>query len=379
MPRSPLPLAIATTMFALHTHAAHVYISSPGDGNVTQYRLDERSGALTHVHAFAAANGVAAMTLSPGGEYLYAAAPAEKGNRVLRLAIEASSGQLQASGEAPLADRMSYLSTSHSGRFLYGASYGGGLISIQPAPVGPTTGDPVVYRTGPNTHSIRVSDDDRHVYAAVLGADRIAQFAHDTETGKLVPIGEGFISTPTGMGPRHLIISPGGKHLYVVGELTGTVIGYAIDASTGALNEITRAEGIPPRMNLQPGVIRGSDPIPEDLAPKLIWAADIRLTPDGTLLYISERTTSSVSAFRVNPATGELTFIDNFPLQEKQPRNIAISPSGRWLIASGEKSPVIGSYRIDESGAIERVGEAPAGKSALWIEMLPEAAEDSVN
>lgn len=274
---------------------------------------------------------------------------------------------------------MSYISTSHSGRFLYGASYGGGLVSAQPVPTDQAAGDPNVYRTGPNTHSIRASDDDRHVYAAVLGADRIAQFELDSETGKLAPIGEGFVSTPTGIGPRHLIIAPGGNYLYVVGELTGTVVGYAIDATTGALSEITRAEGIPPRMNLQRGVIRGSEPIPEDLAPKLIWAADIRVTPDGRLLYISERTTSSVSAFRLDPASGQLTFIDNFPLHEKQPRNIAISPSGHWLIASGEKSPVIGSYRIHESGVIERVGEAPAGKSALWIEMLRAPAEHSAN
>lgn len=377
MSRLLLPLAIA--MFAVHAHAAHVYVSSPGDGNVTQYRLDERTGALTHVQAFAVANGVAAMALSPEGKYLYAAAPAEKGNRVLRLSIEAGSGQLQPSGEAPLADRMSYISTSHSGQFLYGASYGGGLISAQPVPNGQASGDAGVYLTGPNTHSIRVSDDDRHVYAAVLGADRIAQFHLDSTTGKLAPIGDGFVSAPAGMGPRHLIIAPGGKCLYVVGELTGTVVGYAIDATTGALSEITCAEGIPARMNLQRGLIRGSEPIPEDLAPKLIWAADIRLTPDGRLLYISERTTSSVSAFQVDPTSGQLTFIDNFPLQEKQPRNIAISPSGHWLIASGEKSPVIGSYRIDESGAIERVGEAPAGKSALWIEVLPDSTGHSVN
>lgn len=50
---------------------------------------------------------------------------------------------------------------------------------------------------------------------------------------------------------------------------------------------------------------------------------------------------------------------------------MAITADGRWLIASGEKSKVIGSYEIDaESGALKRVSEAPAGRDANWVTIV---------
>jgi 6-phosphogluconolactonase len=40
------------------------------------------------------------------------------------------------------------------------------------------------------------------------------------------------------------------------------------------------------------------------------WAADIHLTPNGRFRYASERTTSTLSIFRVDAATGLITQID---------------------------------------------------------------------
>ena len=90
------------------------------------------------------------------------------------------------------------------------------------------------------------------------------------------------------------------------------------------------------------------------------------MTPDEKLMYISERTTSSLSAFRVDGATGKLTYVGNTPT-EKQPRGFAIDPKGKFLIASGEKSPTISVYAIDPaSGALGcsssiRWARAPTG------------------
>jgi 6-phosphogluconolactonase len=67
------------------------------------------------------------------------------------------------------------------------------------------------------------------------------------------------------------------------------------------------------------------------------WAADIHLTPDGKSLYASERTTSTLAAFKVDPNTGLLTPIDSYPT-EKQPRGFSIDPTGRYLLAVGKLS-----------------------------------------
>jgi hypothetical protein len=101
-----------------------------------------------------------------------------------------------------------------------------------------------------------------------------------------------------------------------------------------------------------------------------IWAADIHLTPNGRFLYASERTTSTIAAFRVDSATGKLSYLGGVPT-EKQPRGFNIDPTGRFIVVSGEKSDMLGVYSIDgESGTLKVVGRYPTGNGANWVEIV---------
>lgn len=42
------------------------------------------------------------------------------------------------------------------------------------------------------------------------------------------------------------------------------------------------------------------------------WAAGLHLTPDGKYLYASERTTSTLAAFRIDPKTGKLAKLKQY-------------------------------------------------------------------
>ena len=87
-------------------------------------------------------------------------------------------------------------------------------------------------------------------------------------------------------------------------------------------------------------------------------------------MYASERTSSTLAAFTVDPATGKLTYVSSTPT-EKQPRGFAIDPSGRFLVATGEKSENVAVYAIDgATGALKPVGKAPVGKGANWVEIV---------
>lgn len=369
------PFVVAALASCLATTAqaavSFAYISSPNDGLISQYRLDDSTGGIALVEHTQAGDKVNPMALSPDGSLLFAAqrvAPF----KVITYRIDAGTGRLERLGQAPLADSMAYLATDRSGRFLLAASYGGALLSVQAIDKGGQVSDkPQVYKTGPFAHSIRTDPTDRFVYAGNLGVDKVLQFSQDKQSGALTPIGEGFAATAAETGPRHITFSPNGKFLYVVGELSGTVTGYAIDERTGALKQVSEASGIPESLGLAPGEARSAanNDLKDDPTPR-IWAADIRLSPDGSLLYITERTTSSVSAFQVDAKDGSLQLLGNYPVQEKQPRNIAFFPNGKWLLVTGEKSQTVGSYRIGDKGSLERVGEAKSGDGALWIEIL---------
>ncbi|MCY1562626.1 6-phosphogluconolactonase [compost metagenome] len=100
------------------------------------------------------------------------------------------------------------------------------------------------------------------------------------------------------------------------------------------------------------------------------WAADLHLTPDGRFLYASERTSSTLSAFRVDASTGQLKPLGQTPT-EKTPRGFAIDSSGRYLIAAGQESHSVALYAIDPAtGALGKPSRISVGKNPNWIEIV---------
>ena len=132
------------------------------------------------------------------------------------------------------------------------------------------------------------------------------------------------------------------------------------------MTEASSASALPPDSKLQPGSPR---PHPRN-TDNDIWAADIHITPNGTFLYASERTSNTLAAFSVDAASGKLTYLTSTPT-EQQPRGFAIDPKGRYLVASGEKSETISVYAIDQTGgALRLLQKYPTGKGANWVEIV---------
>ncbi|WP_213881421.1 beta-propeller fold lactonase family protein [Pseudomonas sp. dw_358] len=349
-----------------------VYVSSTADGLISHYRLDEQTGELTLVTTVAAGDQSSPMAVSPDHSSLYVALRGQA-PRSVRFSIEPGTGVLTHRSETALPGGMAYLSIDRAGEFLLGASYGDDLVSVQRInPDHSVEAVPAcVLKTGLHAHSVRTDNSNRFVYVGELGTGHVLQQRLHA-SGELSAIDGGKIAAPLDSGPRHLAFSPNGRFLYVVGETDGSVTTFSIDPDTGALAQVDHLVGVPASLDLAQGVVRDArnndgkdDPTPR------IWAADLKISPDGTLLYFSERTSSSVSALSVDPDTGALTFLGNYPVQEKQPRNIAFSANGRWLLVTGEKSAVFASYDIDpEDGSLTRTGEAPAGKNQVWIEVV---------
>jgi 6-phosphogluconolactonase len=208
-----------------------------------------------------------------------------------------------------------------------------------------------------------------------LGTDQIFQFTFDEASGRLAANTPPVVQMKQNTGPRHLIVSGDNRFAYLLNELTATVTTLALDGGSGLLKELESVSILPPGTKLGPGMPRGAvgtpgaNQAPRDTS-KDVWAADLHLTPNGRFLYASERTSSTLGGFRVDSATGKLSFIGSTPT-EKQPRGFAIDPSGRFLIASGELSSELATYAIDaETGSLKAIGRYPAGKGANWVEVV---------
>ena len=345
-----------------------VYVSNADDGDIGVYSV-QNDGSLKPGEHAKAANVVMPMTVSPDRRFLYAAARS-KPYSVFVYAIDPNTGALKPLSVSPLAESFPYISLDKTGRYLFGASYSSNLISVNAVGEdGRVAHEPLqVIPVGRNAHSIRTDESNKFVFVCTLGTDEIFQFTFDSKTGHLTSNTPAVFLTKPALGPRHFITSSDNKFVYVLSELTGTVTTFSLNSDTGLLTEVSSASGLPPESKLVPGAPRG--PVGTRNTDNDIWAADLRLTPNGKFLYMTERTSNSLATFSVDGASGKLIFLGSAPT-EKQPRGFAIDPKGRFLVVSGEKSDTISAYAIDEaSGAVKLIGKYPTGKGANWVEIV---------
>ena len=329
-----------------------VYVSNADSGDISVLRLDPIDGRLTPIETIPVGGTVMPMAISPDKRFLYAAVRSQP-FRVASFAIDASTGRLTKLGDAALADSMANIDVDRTGRWLFAASYGGNKITVngidQAGAVGPVQ---QLIRTGPKAHAVHVDAANRFAFATSLGGDVVSAWRFDEATGLLSPGEPALIAMPARSGPRHFVWDRRQSHLYLLGELDASLAVFDYDAARGTLTEIQRTTAMPA------GFIGTA------------WAADLHLAPDGRHLYASERTSSTLTAYAVDPASGRLETLASVPT-EKTPRGFAIDPSGRYLVAAGQESHRIAVHAIDpESGALRLVQGGAVGRNPNWVEIV---------
>ena len=337
--------------------ATFVYVGNADSQDVTVLEL-KSSGDLAPVETTAVPGpakpgGSLPLAVSPDKTRLYVGLRNEPYSAVT-FAIDGKTGRLKLAGPGPLADSMAYIVTDRTGKFLLSASYGGNKVTVNPIGAdGVVQPAQQIIATQPNAHCIVPDPTNHFVLHTSLGGDLVYQEKFDARTGTLTPNDPPSIGIKAKAGARHLVFSPNGKVVYLVSELDGSIYVFPWDARTGTLQkEVQVTTSLP----------KGFDGKP--------WAADIHLTPDGKFLYASERTSSTLAAFSVDPKTGMLTSIDSYPT-EKQPRGFNIDPTGRYLLAVGQLSNSLTAYAIDKTtGKLSKLKEYPMGKNPNWVEIV---------
>ena len=352
-----MALVAASMVVPAASAATFVYVGNAESNEVYVLQLDAGSGELSMVDkvtlpGIAKPGPTTPMAVSPDRRFLYVGVRSEPFT-VVGFAIDPASGKVRHVANGPLADSMAYITTDRSGRFLLSASYGGNKVTVNP--VGPPgTVQPVsqIVATEPNAHAIQADPANRYVLSTSLGGDLVHQFRFDTADGKLTPNAPPSAGVKAKAGPRHFVFHPKGAFVYLLNELDASVDVFAYDAASGQLKGVQTLSALPSGFDGKP------------------WAADIHVTPDGRFVYASERTSSTLAAFKVDPANGTLSPIGHTPT-EKQPRGFAIDPTGRYLLAVGQLSHAMSSYRIDaQSGGLTKLKEYPMGKNPNWVEIV---------
>ena len=332
--------------------ATYVYVSNADSQDISVLQLDGASGALTVIDTVAVGGTAMPMALSPDKRILYVALRSQP-YRVVSLAIDPGTGKLKKLGEAALADSMANIDVDRSGRWLFAASYGGHKITVNAIDKDGLVGAvQQLIPTRPNAHAIHADAANRFVFATSLGGDNLSAWRFDPATGTLSANDPALTSSPQKSGPRHFVWDAAQRHVYLLGELDGSLAVFDYDAARGALREVQRTTSLPVGFGGKP------------------WAADLHIAPDGRHLYASERTTSTLAVYEVDAASGQLRTLASVPT-EKTPRGFAIDPSGRYLIASGQESHAVAVYAIDSaSGALTPLQRYAVGKNPNWVEIV---------
>jgi len=182
---------------------------------------------------------------------------------------------------------------------------------------------------GPKQHGIQFSKDNKYMYIADLGLDRVYSYHFDAAAPSLTPCETPYVETHAGAGPRRIQMSPDGRFLYVDHETDSEVSVYTIDGCS--LKEIQ---------------VTGT--VPDDAKAKNT-TAELVISADGRNLYVGNRGHDTVTVFDIDRKTGKLTRAENVPSGGRTPRNVRIDPTGRWFFAANEGGGNVTEFRIDKA------------------------------
>jgi len=322
-----------------------VYTASPESQQIHVWNLNPE-GTLTLVQVVDVPGQVQPMVVSPDKRYLYVGVRPEF--RVLAYRIAADNGALTFAAQTALPGSPTHISTDHSGRFIFSASYNAGSVSVVRVEDGLPVGTVDVVEGLEGCHSANISPDNRTLWVPALKQDRICLFTL-SDDGKLVAQTPEDVKTVEGAGPRHMAFHPNQQYAYCVNELNSSVDVWQLSNA-----------------HQQVECIQTLDMMPEGFADTR-WAADIHITPDGRHLYTCDRTSSTITIFSVSE-DGSVLAVEGHQPTETQPRGFNLDHSGKYLVAAGQKSHHIALYEIQgKQGLLEEKGRYAVGQGPMWV------------
>lgn len=307
------------------------------------FRFDPASGTVSH-DRYCPVKNPSYIVFSPVNKHIYSVSENETGRSYAN-----AFGFNPQQGTLTLLNRRvtggtgaCHIAVDPRGQFAVTANYGGGSISVfsisKDGKLKPRNQN-IVF-SGKSVHKERqeashphctaFSPDSKYAFVTDLGTDQIYRF--DIRYGQAKFLDEEskkiFDVTP-GSGPRHLVFHPNGKHLYLVNEISGTIVVFGY--SSGNLES---AQEIPIGHERQEG------------------GGAIALSADGAKLFVSLREDNDGIAVYAVKENGKVVNTGFFPTH-LHPRDIGLSPDGKYLLVAAMKENLIEAWKVTKDGRLD--------------------------
>ena len=338
-----------------------VYVGTytgPTSKGIYAYRFTESTGKATPLGVVAETANPSFLAVDPARRHLYAVNEVgdyqgQKSGGVSAFEIDKESGKLKFLNEvASRGAGPCYVTLDKTGKHVLVANYDGGSVAAFPILEDGRLGEAasVVQHQGhgpnaerqeaPHAHEIDLTKDNRFALATDLGLDKLLVYKFDADKGTLAANDPPSGQVPPGAGPRHFVIHPSGKFVYVINEMGGSITAFAFDGYSGALRSLETVSSLPKDF-------RGKND-----------SAEIQVHPSGKFLYGTNRGPDNIAVFAIDSPKGTLRLIDHVPTKGKTPRSFAIDPTGKYLFAANQESNSIVVFRIHpSSGRLTPTGQ----------------------
>ena len=192
----------------------------------------------------------------------------------------------------------------------------------------------------PHGHSVNLTKNNKFMLGADLGTDKVMIYKIDPAKATMTANNPAFAMVKAGSGPRHLVVAPDQKHVYVLSEMGSLLTTFDLNADTGVMKEIDAVTTLPADFKGQSA------------------GAEIQIDAKGQHIYTSNRGHDSISVFDVDAKTAKPKMVQAISTGGVMPRAFVIDPSGNFIVAGNQKTNTITTFRIDHgTGKLTFTGE----------------------
>ena len=322
------------------------------------YRMNPKTAELSPFKTVANVADPSFLALDPQRRHLYAANEVDQfenkpSGSVSAFSVDKNSGDLQFLNRRPTAGGSPcHLIVDKTGKNVLVANYTGGSVAVLPVEGDGSLGamSSLVQhhgssinkdrQEGPHAHCIQLDRANRYALAVDLGLDKILLYKFDPRAGTLVANKISSVEVNPGDGPRHLTFHPSGKFVYLINELSNTLMVFSYDQAEGVLKHLQTVPTLPAGFS---GVS---------------LTAEVVINPSGRFLYGSNRGHDSLVSFAIDQQSGRLTFIEHVSTGGKHPRHFTIDPSSNFLLVANRDSDSIVTFLVDnKNGRLKATGQ----------------------
>ena len=194
------------------------------------------------------------------------------------------------------------------------------------------------FQASPHPHCICLSPEGEMLLVADRGCDAIWTCSYDRDKKDFNNFHK--YKTAQGIGPRNCVYHPTLPYLYVVGEVKPYITAYRYEPKKAELREVETC--------------LTADTALEYTQKEDFFAcahpSDIKIHPNGNMLYVANRGPDTISCFRISQKNGSLTHIKDVSSEGSWPWSLELTGDGKYMYVGNKMSGSISGFTVDEEG-----------------------------